>query len=150
VAHALLTAGNIDAYLDAGEATRPSAGGYFLDLLRTYRNFRSAVGRALQAKDPQVFDDAWMEANSNFRSLHDPLLSYLPRHLAQRLADVARWLDAALEENKWLKLLEAMNDPNGNVAQARETAQKEARQHLEQVRVLLRQVRQGASFNDAG
>lgn len=148
VAHALLQATDIDAYLDAGEATRSSAGGYFLQLLATYRLFRGAVGRALQAGEPKDFDAAWSEANSHFRSLQEPLRAAMPRHLGPRLNGVADWLDAGRQENKWLRLLEAMNEPGKDPGPAREAAWQEARRQLEQMRALLRQVRQGSSFNE--
>jgi hypothetical protein len=146
VAHALLASAHIDAYLDAGEAARSSAGGYFLELLSVYRDFRSAALQAFKADDPKSFDGRWSNLHSIFYKLKELISQFRRRDEPSIVVtELEKWLDPSHAGNRWNHWLDLMNrrqevQPE-QIEQAKGLGLEEAKQHLKSLRMELRKLR---------
>ena len=149
VAHALITSEDIDDYLDAGEAARSSAGGYFLEMLSVYREFRQSILKAFDTDDPKTVDGAWMSANSVYGKLREFISSFIKSEVSSKaLADVDHWLDASYGDQKWQRWLESINNGEPEkMEKARKEAVEEAKSHLKILRLELRRLRWRGQFD---
>ncbi len=145
----LLTAGNIGTYLDAGEATRSSSGGYLLGLLTRYREFRDAVLKAIESNEPVEFDGAWSMAISYYKELLSGMMSIYGEMLPSELTAIEQWLDAGNNATQWQKLLKNMNsgDNEGDTENLRTEAKNEALGYIKTIQLLLREQRRRSFLN---
>lgn len=144
IAHALIISDDIDGYLDAGEAARSSAGGYFLELLSIYREFRQGILNAFNVNDPKTIDGSWMSANSVYGKLKEFLSSFSKSDAPMRaLVDLDHWLDASNRDQKWQRWIDSINndEPAEGIEQARKEAIEEAKSHLKILQLELRRLR---------
>ncbi len=145
----LLTVEDLDQYLDAGEATRSSKGGYYLELLNGYRKFRSATLRAFVQEDSLSFDGVWSEVHSHFASLKNQLVSFIGEQSQNSLlTDIEKWIDSSNNSSEWAKLVSSLNTlkDEGEVEELRFNAKAEAGPFIESLRNELRQIRRRSSL----
>ena len=135
---------DLDQYLDAGEATRSSAGGLFLDTMRTYQGFRRKVLKALLAGGRAGFDAEWDEATSDFATLESQARSAggpksdHPDPLWQSISD---WMHPSPSQTSWQRFQSALDGQiqgTDSIDSLRQTAQAEADGHLAALRDELR------------
>ncbi|MEN8180095.1 MAG: P-loop NTPase fold protein [Pseudomonadota bacterium] len=151
-AHSLLERENdLNIYLDAGESIRTSSGGYSLDMLLAYRQFRTSIHQAIESTEPLDFDGAWSSANSHFSTIESMRQreGSTESPLGPQWQLVGNWLQPGGVPSSWEKLLEGMNSASATpdfIVRARDAARLEAQKHLKMIRDELRQIRRRASL----
>jgi hypothetical protein len=150
----LLQVDNLDDYIYAGEATRSSLGGVYVDLLRAYRELRSAVIRALGAEEVGSLDAAYSDAASQFSRVSHLLAEMAGPDFKEAIfpliESLREWFETK-DRGVWFDLHKALeSDVDENQAQVlKKRAKEDADRHMNSLRAALRQIRRRANLGGA-